>query len=390
MRDDLIGFVLGALDLGEHEELRRKIEQDESLQRQLRIVERGLTPLRWSEPPADPPEGLAARTCERLGSLIWLSGTSSQWGLEPGLPSGGTGSLAVEAGSTGDGTPDVEEAFEVRVGGKAGSDLDRVSADGPATNGVRPISAEWSGGRFEPILAARQWTVADFVVAAGVCLAVSCLFFPAIANSRHHWQVAGCQNHMRELGQAFADYSGGPGGYFPLVPASGPAAVAGIYGPKLMEKGLVNDGRVFLCPAKGSTIVLRIPRPQEILAAQGPQLVRLHRTMGGDYAYAFGYLQNGRLQGIRNQGSSQGVLLADAPLEQIRDLAIGTHGRGQNVLFEDGHVRFLTKRLRPGTTNDDLFVNADGLQQAGVDANDYVLGASHVAPFPVGRFSVEP
>ena len=45
MRDDLIGFVLGALDADEHDTIRRKVEQDQELQRQVEGVERCLRPL---------------------------------------------------------------------------------------------------------------------------------------------------------------------------------------------------------------------------------------------------------------------------------------------------------------------------------------------------------
>jgi prepilin-type processing-associated H-X9-DG protein len=354
MRDDLIGFVAGALDAPEHEEICRKMAHDDTLRQEVQRIQRCLSPLSWVREEVTPPAGLAARTCQCL----------AQW--------------TVVADRSAAGRCDSEHSSDAAADRTEHESLTAALTPRPGWPSGWEASA---GDRAAP---SRQWTMADFVVAAGVCLAASCLFFPAIVNSRWRFQLQGCQNNMRELGTALIEYSGGPGGYFPLIPAQGPASVAGIYAPKLVAQGLVDDGRMFLCPAKGSTLVLRIPDMSEILRAQPPQLERLHRVMGGDYAYPLGYVSKGTLRGTRNRGQAQSALLGDAPLEHTRRVAIGTHGRGQNVLFHDGHVRFLTTRVRPDPEHpgDDLFFNADGLQQAGVDPEDYVLAASHVRPLP--------
>jgi hypothetical protein len=333
MRDDLIGYLLGALDPEEHEQIRRKVELDEELQRQVQVVDRSLRPLAMIRQGIEPPCGLAHRTCQ----LLAMTGSAELSRLSDGLP------------------------------------------NGALVGNVRP---PW-GAEEGPAAPSRDWTMADFVVAAGICLAAACLFFPALANSRWHSQLAGCQNNMRQLGAALGDFSMASGGYFPVIPPGGGLSFAGIYAAKLHAKGLVPDPRVLLCPAKGSTILVRIPPLQDIAAAQGPLLVTLHRTTGGDYAYTLGYYQRGHLYGIRNQGRVNYAILADAPLENLRNASIGTHGRGQNVLFEDGHVRFLATRKRPGRRADDLFFNDRGYVRAGLHAEDSVLAPSPTSPLPV-------
>ena len=339
MRDDLIGFVLGALDASEEDQIRHKLEHDRDCGRQFELVRQSLVLLRLAKQDEDPPEELTQRTMQRLDSYLARDGVAS--------------------------VNDLEE-------------LDN--------NAVPDHSlAEWPTNAANELVAPdRRWMMADFVVAAGVCLAAACLFFPALANSRWHSQLRGCQNNMRDVGTALIDYSGTEGGYFPRIPVSGKLSVAGIYAPKLVEKGLVNDVRVFRCPAKGNTVVLKIPQMKDIVAARGPRLVTLHRTMGGDYAYPLGFVQKGKLQGIRNQGRTHAALLADAPLENLRNLAIGTHGRGQNILFEDGHVKFLTTRVRPGSESDDLFFNDEGVLSAGLHEYDSVLASSPVSPLSTG------
>ena len=70
-------------------------------------------------------------------------------------------------------------------------------------------------------------------------------------------------------------------GYFPVIPASGNGSVAGIYAPTAGRNvALFVTDVLFLCPAKGSAVVVRIPRMQDIIAAQGPKLVTFHRRWG--------------------------------------------------------------------------------------------------------------
>ena len=50
------------------------------------------------------------------------------------------------------------------------------------------------------------------------------------------------------------------------------------------------------------------------------------------------------------------------------------------MLFEDGHATLWKYRVRPGTENDDLFMNDDGFVQAGLHADDAVLAPSSTPP----------
>jgi hypothetical protein len=222
------------------------------------------------------------------------------------------------------------------------------------------------------------------VVAAGVCLAAACLFFPAILTSRYHAQLITCQRHLGELGQALALYSQrDPRGLIPVVPPTGNAAFAGVWVPKLREMGLIGDPRLVRCPASGQQpLVLQIPTLSEVYRAQGPQLRRIHRTTGGDYAFRIGWVKDGRLQGIVYHGQQNSPLLADNPLDPTLGSAISSHGRGQNVLFEDCHVAFLAGRHRPGVERDDLYLSDRGLPEAGVHEDDCVLLPGPVSPLP--------
>ncbi len=102
--------------------------------------------------------------------------------------------------------------------------------------------------------------------------------------------------------------------------------------------------------------------------------------MGGSYGYCIGYLDQGVYQPTKNLGRAGFALMADAPREERPDRQSANHGgRGQNVLFEDGHVQFLASS-RPAGMTDDIFANDDDLVAAGVHRDDSVIASSGVMP----------
>ena len=66
MRDDLVGFLVGARDASEHDELTRRLDDDQRLRQELQLVERGLQPVRWDSGQFEPPTGLASRSCDLI------------------------------------------------------------------------------------------------------------------------------------------------------------------------------------------------------------------------------------------------------------------------------------------------------------------------------------
>jgi hypothetical protein len=330
MQHDVLGYLVNAIDSSERDQIEQQLSVDENLRRQVDAGRRSLTRLSWDAEPYPAPAGLVERTCAY-----------------------------------------VEQQLE----GDAVQPASKVRRVYPA----EALSGE-SGG----------WTFADFVVAAGICVAAACLFFPAILNSRYNARLAQCQNNLRQLGVALQQYSDQNNGYFPTVPATGNLAFAGAYASLLRDKDLLGEdyAQLLSCPSRGGTIVIRIPRSADVNAAQGAMLVTLQKTIGGDYAYPLGYVQNGKLHGIRrtrNQQRAQYVILADAPLGDVHRNFRAVHDGGQNVLFEDGHAAFLATRFRPGVSHDDYFVNDLGYVEAGVHAQDNVLGSSSTPPFLIVR-----
>ena len=66
MHDNLLGYLLGALDSEETAHIEQTLISDEAISSRLALLRRALQPLECAPEPTDPPEGLAERTCQRI------------------------------------------------------------------------------------------------------------------------------------------------------------------------------------------------------------------------------------------------------------------------------------------------------------------------------------
>jgi len=330
MREDLLGYLLNALDEDERQRVFETLQNDPQLRQELESLRRQLRPLDATNVDYEPPPALADLACELV-----------------------------------EGYAEVHPA--------------------PAVAEHRARRATWPRfpSRCETCASSGAWSAADTIVMAGVLLAVSLLFFPAIAGSRYRAQVTACGDHLRSLGMALAGYSEQHRGFFPSIPTRGNRAVAGIYAVLLAESQRLDDPRVTLCPGSrrgGERPDVRIPTLAELDQAQGWKLARLQQQMGGDYAYSLGCFANGCYRTPRYMLQERYALLADAPSLHLPGRQSGNHGgRGQSVLFGDLHVDFLaTPQCEP--QGDHLYRNRLGFVEAGLDEYDSVLGASNARP----------
>jgi len=227
----------------------------------------------------------------------------------------------------------------------------------------------------------------DVVAAACIFLAAGLLMMPAIQNSRFQSRLIVCQNNLRELGRALTDYSDRHGDYFPKIPSQGPMAAAGVYAPVLLQEGFLGNARRVVCPDSplARQDEFTVPSLEQLRAATPGELAVMRQEMGGSYGYHLGHVQDGKYQATRNLRRGTFALMADAPNRSLTGRQSTHHaGRGQNVLFEDGHVQFVTCS-KPIAAGDDIFSNDNGLIAAGLHRDDAVIGSSADPPiFYVG------
>jgi|688.fasta_scaffold02186_6 hypothetical protein len=334
MRDDLIGYLFGALDDADMRRVEAALsapDEGPPLRRELETLRLAMRPLGRDRESFAAPTGLAGRTMQ------FISRQSPAATAAP--PRADAGPLP---------TP-------------------------------RPV--EFSTGDDDgPIRPPRAWIDRAIMAASALaaCVLVAPLLLDTIAESRERR----AERNLQRLSGALHGHAESHRIY-PTPPAAGPLSRAGLYAPTLVsEERLVADDGTVLCP--GSPLSqsgrFRVPTLEELRAAVGtPRFDELVRGMGGDYGYTLGHRDAaGILQPNRAHFRGHHPLVADAP--DHSDERSDNHPQGiHHVLYEDGQI----KTLRPDALHledDHLYRNHDGHVAAGTDPEDAVIGDSHDRP----------
>jgi hypothetical protein len=232
-----------------------------------------------------------------------------------------------------------------------------------------------------------SWTVADLTVATGVVLAIGMLLLPALRDSRCASRRLDCQDNLRELGVALANYSESNQRYMLRVR---PNEHTGKFALYLVRRGLLDpqqSPKVMICPSsalaeeiRAGRTTFRMPSWEEFNASRGNERQWYIRTTGGSYAYRLGWNDHGQYRTLRNTYCRSVPILADAPNTEPTEYTSSNHGGcGQNVLFQDQSVRYVTGCFLPGA-KDHFFLNYNGQQVPSDDPFDTVLAPSEARP----------
>jgi len=231
----------------------------------------------------------------------------------------------------------------------------------------------------EPGASPRAWL--DRAIMAATALAACVLVGPLLLDSITESRARRAERNLQKTALGLQGYAESHR-VFPTPPDSGPLSRAGLFAPTLVsEERLVADDGTLLVP--GTSLDrrggFRIPSLAELEAAVGtPQFDEMVRTMAGDYGYTLGHRDaSGTLQPNRNLRREHHPLMADAP-DDCCEKSSNHPGGIHYILFEDGHVQrvFLDDLHR----DDHLFKNHAGKTAAGTDPEDAVIGDSHHQP----------
>jgi prepilin-type processing-associated H-X9-DG protein len=227
------------------------------------------------------------------------------------------------------------------------------------------------------------WRRADVLVAACLLLTIGGITLVVLGRMRGPSSaaiLADCKNNFRQFYVALQKYHE-QNGKFPDIDKQSPRNVAGMVVPILQEAGTLPPTASIRCPGMGTpmgcqlTLAALRSMSDEEFAVNSPCLSMC-------YAYSLGFRDDGgkyHAPGDVPQTSwSQTPIMADRPpAEGVLSNSINHGGSGQNVLFADGHVKFLPNRM---IADDDIFLNRDHQVAAGVDPTDTVLGYSSARP----------
>jgi hypothetical protein len=340
VRDNLLGYLLDALEDDERQEVEDQLLDNTQLQRELSNLQKRVEPLGMLPRAVEPPVGLADRTCAFVDEAL----------CNPQLLT----------------APEETERTEVKV---------------------RPRSGAVRGERLSPVTEfssrTHRWTLLESVCGLGVCMVTAMLFFPALYGSWVTSQRIQCEDNLRSLGLSLAEYSDQrPDGRLPYIPAEGNRSFAGWFAQELDDNGYLPDSRMLVCPSSklAEDEQWRFPSIEEIDAASDSKLVKLQKYSGGSYGFTIGYVENGVHKAAVNKRRAHYALMADAPSWKLGRASENHGGRGQNILFEDLRVQFVVG-CQIDSYGDDIFLNRQGLVSAGLDPNDSVIGDALTAPF---------
>jgi hypothetical protein len=378
MRDDLVGYLIGALEAPDShrvEALLADPQSGESLRRDLELLRRSMSPVNADREPFPAPAGLATRTLEMIsarktsapyaGAPVSSQPASSQPASLPGRPR----TEPADAPFRGSFPADHRSRPHVRGGhGRR--------HHSPAGGRSSTMTPERSAGHVGSPLA---WL--DKAILAATALAACILVIPGISLLVDDARKTQTVRKLGRVGGTLQEYAASHRKY-PSPPDAGPMSRGGLYAPTLVsEHRIVSDDGMLLSP--GSTLAVkgthRIPTVEEVKAAVGtPEFDEMVGTMGGDFGYTLGHRDPmGRLMPIRPLHRGHHPIMADAPDDSCE--RSGNHPHGiHHILFEDGRVKTVPEAQIHG--DDHLFRNHDGHTAAGKDAEDAVIGDSHHQP----------
>ncbi|MCD0461267.1 anti-sigma factor family protein [Roseiconus lacunae] len=347
MHEDLLGYLLGALEPDEMQRVSEWLKDNPEGQAELARLERSLRPLEDGFEAIEPPsEDLLARTMAAIPE---------------GIP------------------PTSDEA---------------VGRDYPVTLSDVELSREST----RPT---SRWNVVDSIGGLLSVATLLALLLPTIAAGRFQARKAACQDNLRSLGTALLQYvTQDHQGRLPQVQPSGPEAFAGVYAIRLHDVGLLPDDQPQWCPSMGvptqpqaviskpnTAGAYRLPTAGELHQLSVNQLQSVQQYAGGHYAYNLGVIGDQGYSSPQYEGRATFAVMADSPVIGRDANGMATtryaHGeRGINVLYENGSVQFVSLDAID-SLRDNPFLNHAGAIEAGVNIDDAALAPSDIPPFKI-------
>jgi hypothetical protein len=222
---------------------------------------------------------------------------------------------------------------------------------------------------------------ADVAAAAAVLLVAAGITLPAVLFARQQLERVECQNQLKASWgalQAFADQS--PDHAFPKIEAEGPRSVAGAFVPVLHDAGMFAGPVLASCPARpvqATPAGISLADLNAAYASNQEEFNRLARNLSGGYAYTLGYRNGATLVGLTASDPDSLPIMADQTAGTGNSPNHG--GGGQNVLYIGGNVRWCVNRT-VGEAGDDIYVNKHNYLSAGESRADTVLGPGDARP----------
>jgi prepilin-type processing-associated H-X9-DG protein len=198
-------------------------------------------------------------------------------------------------------------------------------------------------------------------------------------------EVVECKDNLSKTFKVLRSYCDFHNRQFPNVDAANvdpPRKIAGLVYPILYDSQKLPTDMKLACPAMTGPAPCLIS-VNDVRAMKEPEFQGWAQGQQSCYAYTLGYKSGGQIVAPRlddGKPTSLMPLMADSsPPDPQRGNSLNHGGKGQNVLYCDGHVAFCQSRY-VGYNQDDIYLNRNGKVAAGVDWYDAVLTSSASPP----------
>ena len=127
-----------------------------------------------------------------------------------------------------------------------------------------------------------RWSWLELSVAGAIAVAVAVLLLPKVYQSQVQSKLLACQNNLKDIGLAAADYSRRNGGYYPVAQPGDRVNAAGMWAPTLVSQNyLQQPGKSVVCPSSplADDPQFHEPTLEEVQAMSAAQLAEIVATI---------------------------------------------------------------------------------------------------------------
>jgi prepilin-type processing-associated H-X9-DG protein len=202
----------------------------------------------------------------------------------------------------------------------------------------------------------RAQSLFEYLFIIVIIAILAALLLPALARAREEARKASCKQNLAQMGKAIYCYMLNHNEFFPFSygSANGPgkASYAAMTSLANLYPEYLSTVKIFRCPSTDDrpNATVNIPKPRKGVKkvsayAYTQRNWTLHKT-------SYGYDCR-----IKPSAPSNHAIMGDmdGTSETNRDTATQNHWAGQNMLYVDGHVKWVTTNKASNNRDDDVF-----------------------------------
>ncbi len=212
----------------------------------------------------------------------------------------------------------------------------------------------------------KGFTLIELLVVIAIIGILAGILLPVLSRARESARKTQCASNAKQIGMGLIMYANENNESFPSDTAYSGASPA-MRGLNLLYDTYVSDNKVFNCPSDTT-----------VTGATNAGMSA--STSGGTEAFSSTQSSYGYDRAHTQADDADVALLADRP-PGTPDATTSTanhNGRGQNVVYIDGHVEFVNSPLAgwyaaDGTTRDNIYLNAAGSAAVSAGGTDTAI-----------------